>query len=217
MDILQFCHGQTQKSGGTSEAAANVVPPGLQQGLSPSGVAGMQQHLKGALTLISSILDLFSLEQVALTFNGGKDACVVFYLVHAAILQQAAAAVARSSKGEQDSNNSRQKEGDILTAATKAFQRVKVLYFAPKHGEFPDIVSFMQEMARLYHFEYTVYDCSYQEGMKDLVENHGLKAVFMGVRSGDPYSCKCLNTLSFSSCPTFMTRPSKRGNTRCIL
>lgn len=38
--------------------------------------AKFQSHLSRAVKLIGSMLKLFSLEQIALTFNGGKDACV---------------------------------------------------------------------------------------------------------------------------------------------
>jgi FAD synthetase len=126
----------------------------------------LRRHLQHALDLISSLLTLFPLEHLALTFNGGKDACVVFYLVRAALALRGV-----TSKGE--------------------LARVKVLYFAPKHGEFPEVTSFMEEVAATFDFTYTVYPpgCSYQEGMRDLVEREELKAVFLGVRSGDPYSC----------------------------
>jgi predicted phosphoadenosine phosphosulfate sulfurtransferase len=33
-----------------------------------------------AVGLLEWLLSVFELEQVALTFNGGKDACVVFHL-----------------------------------------------------------------------------------------------------------------------------------------
>lgn len=39
-----------------------------------------------------------------------------------------------------------------------------------------------------YGFEYTVYGCSYKEGMADLVSKSGVKAVVMGMRKGDPYT-----------------------------
>ncbi|KAM3573067.1 hypothetical protein VYU27_004937 [Nannochloropsis oceanica] len=125
----------------------------------------LRQQLQDALDLISSLVTLFPLEHLALTFNGGKDACVVFYLVRAAL------ALRRVTTKEE-------------------LARVKVLYFAPKHGEFPEVTSFMEEVVRTFDFTYTVYPpgCSYKEGMRDLVEREGLKAVFLGVRSGDPYS-----------------------------
>jgi hypothetical protein len=39
-----------------------------------------------------------------------------------------------------------------------------------------------------YGFEYTTYTCGYKDGMADLVANHGVKAVVMGMRRGDPYT-----------------------------
>lgn len=47
-----------------------------------------------------------------------------------------------------------------------------------------------------YHFSYTVYHGSYKEGMEDLVKNHGIKAVLMGVRRGDPFTGKVLRAHS---------------------
>jgi hypothetical protein len=200
--------------------AAHSPPPPI-----PAALAALLPHahardafrrlVRGALELVGSMLALFPLEALALTFNGGKDACVVFYLVRAAV----AAAVRRGmSPGVS--------EAEVEAAVAAALRRVAVLYFAPKHGEFETVSAFMDEVAAgtarvgkgacggggegcgsssgggggrggggpgsVFAFEYTVYHVGYQDGMRDMVDARGLKAVFMGVRSGDPYSRTCV-------------------------
>ncbi len=206
--------GSSNSGSGNSTAGPTAAPPPPPPPPPPAELAALlptahardafRRRVRASLELVGSMLDLFPLEQLALTFNGGKDACVVFYLVRAAV----AAAVRR-----------RQPPGLPRAAAeaavAEALRRVAVLYFAPKHGEFPEVAAFMAEVAAGtaragggasgggggdsgvgdrgggagFLFGYTVYDVGYQEGMRDMVDAKGLKAVFMGVRSGDPYSC----------------------------
>ncbi|EWM30110.1 fad synthetase, partial [Nannochloropsis gaditana] len=126
----------------------------------------LQGQIQRALDLICTVLTLFPLEMLALTFNGGKDACVVFHLVRLALRLRGVA------------------EGE-------ASGRLKVLYFSPEHGDFPEVISFMAKISEDYHVTYTTYPAgtSFKDGMRDLVEKQGLKAVFLGVRRGDPHSC----------------------------
>lgn len=215
--LLEECNGSTNSASSSSSSTTGdptTAPPSDLAALLPAAHArdAFRRRVRGALELIGSILDLFPLESLALTFNGGKDACVVFYLVRAAV----AAAVRRRQPPEATRE-------ETTAAVAAALRRVAVLYFAPRHGEeFPEVAAFMEEVASgrgrvgsgasggsdgdggssgdrgdLGAFEYTVYQAGYQEGMRDMVDNRGLKAVFMGVRSGDPYSC----TYAYEACP----------------
>jgi len=56
-----------------------------------------------------------------------------------------------------------------------------------------------------YQYEYTVYRCSYKEGMEDLVANRGIKAVLMGVRRGDPFTGKYHTVLPTTTTTTTTT------------
>ena len=78
-------------------------------------------HVAKGLEVIGSTLKLFSPDQIALTFNGGKDACVVLHLLRMALAQQG-------------------------QGANGALRRFKVVYFEPQQ-EFPEITSFMAMMA----------------------------------------------------------------------
>ena len=176
----------------------------------------LRSRVRAALELIGSVLALFPLESLALTFNGGKDACVVFYLVRAAV----ALAVRQHQRQRLAEQQEEETEAEAEAVAA-ALRRVAVLYFIPRHGEFAEVQAFMAEVAAgaacvgegacggvdaeggkgdgvrpssgwrgdLGGFAYTEYEVGYREGMADMVEGKGLKAVFMGVRSGDPYSC----------------------------
>jgi len=79
-------------------------------------------HVKKGLEVIAGTLKLFTPDQIALTFNGGKDACVVLHLLRMELARQA---------------------GMVGDGGLKQF---KVVYFEPQQ-EFPEITAFMRMMA----------------------------------------------------------------------
>lgn len=225
-------HGSSGSgSGGSSASVLQPTPPfwsdihpdaaetNAPSSSSDRAAAALRQRVRAALELVGAVLALFPLEALALTFNGGKDACVVFYLVRAAV-------ALRARCRQQQERLTPEAEAEEVAAALR---RVAVLYFVPRHGEFPEVQAFMGEVAAgaarwgqgacggldaeggkgdavrplsrdaavwgaggLGRFAYAEYAVGYREGMADMVDHKGLKAVFMGVRSGDPYSCTCV-------------------------
>eukprot|EP00904_Undaria_pinnatifida_P001182 jgi/Undpi1/11064/HiC_scaffold_30.g13362.m1 len=89
---------------------------------------------------------------LAISFNGGKDACVVLYLLLLVL-------------AERD-------ELDRLWA-TAGDNRIRVVYFEKE--EFPEIEEFMRKVSDTYGFEFLKYAVSYKDGMRDLVDNYGVK------------------------------------------
>ena len=95
MEILQWSQAKLQQT----PPSTSGVPDGdqqvddaspssaslLQSGSPPADDHDLRHHLQHSLSLLRSVLHLFKLEEVALTFNGGKDACVVFNLARAAV------------------------------------------------------------------------------------------------------------------------------------
>ena len=53
------------------------------------------------------------------------------------------------------------------------FQRIRVVYFEKE--EFPEIEEFMRKVSNTYGFEFLKYAVSYKDGMRDLVDNYGVK------------------------------------------
>eukprot|EP00420_Gonyaulax_spinifera_P015344 CAMPEP_0197895334 /NCGR_PEP_ID=MMETSP1439-20131203/37029_1 /TAXON_ID=66791 /ORGANISM="Gonyaulax spinifera, Strain CCMP409" /LENGTH=552 /DNA_ID=CAMNT_0043515761 /DNA_START=61 /DNA_END=1719 /DNA_ORIENTATION=- len=97
--------------------------------------------------------------ELAVSFNGGKDACVVLYLWMAAV---AAAASANGVEPPQ-------------------------AIFFDSSSEFPCIQSFVAWVVRSLGLRMvTLEQCSFRQGMEDLV-SRGVRAVVMGQRRGDPW------------------------------
>ncbi|CAB1098848.1 unnamed protein product [Ectocarpus sp. CCAP 1310/34] len=101
---------------------------------------------------------------LAISFNGGKDACVVLYLLLFVLAER----------------------DELWRLTSSASKHIPVVYFEKE--EFPEIDAFMQQVSETYQFEFQRYSKSYKDGMQDLVESHGIKAVIMGQRRGDPWT-----------------------------
>lgn len=76
MDILSWSQGNASYQDGTTESL-------VRQG--DALAEDLRSHLQYSMSLLRSVFRLFPLDQISLTFNGGKDACVVFHLARAAI------------------------------------------------------------------------------------------------------------------------------------
>jgi len=106
--------------------------------------------------------------EVSISFNGGKDACVVLYLWLAIVLAaggdgQVPATMAESATGS----------------------RVQVVFFKAA-GEMPSVHAFVDwAVGEMQLSQVTVDHGSFRDGMASLVEA-GLRAVVMGQRKGDP-------------------------------
>eukprot|EP01041_Mallomonas_annulata_P011343 gene11343-23736_t len=126
-----------------------------------------KKSLKRSLQVIESCIHLYPLSSIAISFNGGKDACVVFYLVYYALW-----------KHEQQQQSTKLSDGNVIN-------KIRVIYFT-NDDIFPELADFIRCMIDRYSLSVITYDCSFKEGMQRAVDD-GIQAVFMGVRRGDPY------------------------------
>ena len=124
LELLSYLRSGDDVGGG-------VKKRGEEEDEDAAAAADFRAKLRHAVGLLVTTLKVFTLEQIALTFNGGKDACVVFFLARAALAQ-----VLEEEKGYPADEE----------ALRQALCRLNMLYFEPKH-EFPEIVEFMQEVA----------------------------------------------------------------------
>lgn len=106
--------------------------------------------------------------ELAVSFNGGKDACVVLYLWLASI----AAAAAHNASEE-----------DTLPAK-------QTVIFFDSPNEFESVRSFVAWVVQQLGLQMMVVEAkSFRQGMADLVDG-GLRAVVMGQRRADPWMDK---------------------------
>lgn len=104
--------------------------------------------------------------ELAVSFNGGKDACVVLYLWLAAVL------AVKGALGDDDAL-------DSLGSRT-------AIYFDSSE-EFPEVRDFVSWTVKELGLSMaTVEEKDFRQGMGEMVDG-GLRAVVMGQRSSDPY------------------------------
>mmetsp|Transcript_11187 Transcript_11187/g.20662 ORF Transcript_11187/g.20662 Transcript_11187/m.20662 type:complete len:243 (-) Transcript_11187:289-1017(-) len=140
----------------------------LMQSVAPQECNEMSESLK----VISDALERYAPEQLALSFNGGKDCTVVLHLIRA-VLQQ------KYSKEE----------------SHMRFSKLKLVYFK-KDDDFPEMLDFVESIKEKYSTTVEAYPSSYRVGL-EMLESEGIKAVFMGQRKTDPFGA---NLEHFSPC-----------------
>ncbi|SPQ96195.1 FAD synthase [Plasmodiophora brassicae] len=121
-----------------------------------------------ALRIIDEAMDRWAIgDQLALSFNGGKDCTALLHLIRAALARRQVP------------------PGDLVT-----------VYFHPCDDQFPQLLEFMAQVTTRYGFQLRTFRNSYRDGLWELVGHvPSLKAVFMGQRRSDP-SCAAMNTFA---------------------
>ncbi|XP_032568871.1 FAD synthase isoform X6 [Chiroxiphia lanceolata] len=128
--------------------------------LAESGSA-LGQKVAAALQTIEEALDQYSLAQLCVGFNGGKDCTALLHLVHAAV----------------------QRRFPVRQ------ERLQVLYIRIV-SPFPEMEQFIQATVQRYDVQLCTVEGSIREALAHLKEQQPqLEAVLMGTRRTDPYSC----------------------------
>ncbi|CAI5743834.1 unnamed protein product [Peronospora destructor] len=162
----------------------------------------MQKRLQKALDVMRSAMDIFGLEGVCFSFNGGKDSTVVLHLLRIVVAKRVLDEVQLAHmKAQQEAEG-----GTTVTSPRNSFvsvdlldeqelearveaqlQQVPVMYF-DSYDQFPEIREFTEKCSKKYALNCHVYKCSFVEGVKDILEKLKIKGVYMGVRGGDPHT-----------------------------
>ncbi|XP_057463655.1 uncharacterized protein LOC130753534 isoform X2 [Actinidia eriantha] len=122
-----------------------------------------------AIYVIRRALALYSIEEVAFSFNGGKDSTVLLHLLRAGyFLHQV----------EQTHSN-----GD-LNDREFTFP-IRTIYFESSSA-FPEINSFTYETASTYGLQLDIIRLDFKSGLEALLKAKPIRAIFLGVRIGDP-------------------------------
>lgn len=115
--------------------------------------------LSQTVSVIEDCLTRYSIDEVCLAFNGGKD-CTALLHLFAAVLK-------------------------MKNPDSKVF---KAMYIK-KGNPFPEVERFVEEMKKEFQLEMIVVSGSIKHGLKKIKDdNPNLKAAIMGTRRTDPYS-----------------------------
>ncbi|XP_006861579.1 PREDICTED: FAD synthase isoform X2 [Chrysochloris asiatica] len=149
----------------TVEQASEAVYK-LTESVSPLG-----QKVASALQTIETALAQYSLTQLCVGFNGGKDCTALLQLFHAAV---------------------QRKYPDTQ-------EPLQILYIR-SISPFPELEQFLQDTIKRYDLQVLEAQGDMKQALGELQTQHPqLKAVLMGTRRTDPYSC--------SLCPFSPTDP----------
>ncbi|KAJ7972346.1 FAD synthase [Quillaja saponaria] len=125
----------------------------------------LKTKYNNAIYVIQRALALYSIEEVAFSFNGGKDSTVLLHLLRAGYFLH---------KGAQSCCN-----GDL-----KDFQ-IRTIYFESPCA-FPEINSFTHDTATTYGLQLDNIRLDFKSGLEALLKAKPIRAIFLGVRIGDP-------------------------------
>ncbi|KAL5135360.1 putative FAD synthase [Glycine soja] len=125
----------------------------------------LQTKYNNATYVVQRALALYSIEEVAFSFNGGKDSTVLLHILRAGYFLH--------KKGQNSVN------GDL-----KDFP-IRTIYFESPCA-FPEINSFTYDTAAIYGLQIDTISLDFKSGLEALLKEKPIRAIFLGVRIGDP-------------------------------
>ncbi|MQL68410.1 hypothetical protein Taro_000693, partial [Colocasia esculenta] len=129
----------------------------------------LQTKYNNATYVIRRALALYSFEEVAFSFNGGKDSTALLHLLRAGYFLH---------KNDMDYISRTQTDCDHQCA-------IRTIYFESPSA-FPEINSFTYETANSYNLQLEIIRLDFKSGLEDLLRKRPVKAIFLGTRIGDP-------------------------------
>ncbi|KAK6231668.1 MoaB/Mog domain - like 1 [Theobroma cacao] len=125
----------------------------------------LKTKYNNAVYVIKRALALYSIEEVAFSFNGGKDSTVLLHLLRAGYFLH---------RREQNCPNG------VLTDFP-----IRTIYFESASA-FPEINSFTYDIAKMYGMQMDIIRSDFKSGLEMLLKAKPIRAIFLGVRIGDP-------------------------------
>ncbi|KAK2055707.1 adenine nucleotide alpha hydrolases-like protein [Colletotrichum caudatum] len=138
----------------------------------------VQSQMRVSMGVVEEALARYSLEQISLSYNGGKD-CLVLLIMLLTCLARRYASPQQSSRSN-DSNG-----------ATSSFpNQFQAVYIVSKHP-FAEVDDFVETTSSQYHLDVKRYAMSMKDGLGAyLADRPSVKAIFVGTRRTDPHGEK---------------------------
>lgn len=131
----------------------------------------LKTKYNNAVNVIQRALALYPIEEVAFSFNGGKDSTVLLHLLRAGYFLH-----------KVDSGHS---NGDLSKSNHASTFPIRTIYFESPSA-FPEINSFTYEIASSYGVQLDIIRQDFKSGLEALLKTKPTRAIFLGVRIGDP-------------------------------
>ncbi|XP_051113886.1 uncharacterized protein LOC127239672 isoform X2 [Andrographis paniculata] len=141
----------------------------IDKAIRECGDRRLKAKYNNAIYVIQRALALYSIEEVALSFNGGKDSTVLLHLLRAGYYLH---------KAGTDLSDGDPKDDEV------AFP-IRTIYFESS-SVFPEINSFTYDTASIYKLQMDIIRLDFKSGLEALLKANPIRAIFLGVRIGDP-------------------------------
>ncbi|KAL5717016.1 FAD synthase [Ranunculus cassubicifolius] len=129
----------------------------------------LKTKYNNAIYVIQRALSLYQFEEVAFSFNGGKDSTVLLHLLRAGYFLHIK---------KPDTST-----GNLADCMLKC--PIRTIYFESTSA-FPEIDSFTHEIAATYELQMETIRLDFKSGLETLLKEKPTKAIFLGTRIGDP-------------------------------
>uniref|UniRef100_A0A7M5XGI3 FAD synthase n=2 Tax=Clytia hemisphaerica TaxID=252671 RepID=A0A7M5XGI3_9CNID len=169
------CQQRSRLYSSTQLNSLSVVD--MEHYLDTSNTTSLASALKSAYAVFNQTIQMYSLDEICIGFNGGKDCTAVLHLY-----------VAFIKKFYPDNT-----------------KRITGLYLK-NANPFKEAQDFIKNCEANYNIDMIVIPASIKEGLENLKESHPkIKAVIMGTRRHDPYSSQLKSfTMTDVSWPSYM-------------
>ncbi|KAJ3952097.1 3'-phosphoadenosine 5'-phosphosulfate sulfotransferase [Colletotrichum tropicale] len=142
----------------------------------------VQEQLRVSMGVVDEALATYSLEQISLSYNGGKDCLVLLIMLLACLARRFPSSKTNGSNGSNGSNGAADSE-----SFPDEFQAV---YIVSKHP-FAEVDDFVATTSSIYHLNVKRYAMSMKQGLEAyLADRPSVKAIFVGTRRTDPHGEK---------------------------
>lgn len=137
------------------------------------GGDALMDKVKTSLEVIEKTFSTWNYDEIALSYNGGKDSVVLIELVNQVLTHYV------------NDDDDKMSDGDC------PLKKLRAIFFSSKKN-FKEVDKFMWETSEIYNLNVHVVDKSFKEGLKSLIDPDPslnmtpLKAMFMGTRYIDP-------------------------------
>ncbi|KAG9441680.1 hypothetical protein H6P81_017534 [Aristolochia fimbriata] len=129
----------------------------------------LQTKYESAVYVIQRAFALYAFEEVAFSFNGGKDSTVLLHLLRAGYFL----------------HKEKTKTCNGIQMNYKPGCPIRTIYFESPSA-FPEINSFTYETANTYNLPLEIIRLDFKGGLEALLNEKPIKAIFLGTRIGDP-------------------------------
>lgn len=159
-DNTPIANGHDESIYSTCAALATRVNTFLETEASTPMLKAVQEQTRVALSVIGEALERYSLDEISLSYNGGKDCLVLLILLLCALAKY---------------------KKDALPNA------LHTVYIISKHP-FAEVGAFVDESVNTYKLDLVRYAMPMKEAFKKYLDEHKkIKAILVGTRRTDPH------------------------------